>query len=861
MAAFLIMFMCFLRNWAFSGLRAADRGALFATRRLQAVTRDLSACLLALLILSACSPPPTQTPPPPASLTPTPPPASATLTPPPPASATPTPPPSASASPTTPPPASPSPTAPSPASPTATAPVAVSPAAELLRQADLLAHNGDLGAAIGGYQAALAAAPDEALAAETRFGLGKAFWRQGELEAAGLEFERLSLDPAFVAARPELLYWLGRARGAQGQAETAAQSFSAYARARPLLASRAHESAGKALADVLDTAAVDAYTQALALAPDAISALRVREGLAAAQTLAGDAAAAIEQYQAILNQARNPGYRAEILYLLGQAQLAAGQPDAAWQSFDLAMRAQPESTYAYLSAIELVNAGLPPDDLLRARVDFAARAYEPGFAALNNYRSAHPDHDGEAYALAAQAYESQGDYASAAREWELLLQAAPGDPRAAEAWLGKARSQWRQGDTAGALATYLQAAARSPDRETAATALWWAGFLAERDEATLLEAAGHYRRLASDYPESKFAAQSEFRAGLASYRAGDKEGAKAGWTALAAAGKGTWSAAAAFWLGKMLLAEGDKAGAIAQWQAAAHDWGEENFYGLRAAQEMETLTGDYPLAPPEVAPDDLAAWLGRWATTPFDPAAPSPPELERAVELHRIGEYTLASAGFEALRQRWADDPAALLRLAIAARDLGYYDTSIRAAARVYTLSGQPLAQLPRSLQEIIYPLHYADLILPAAARNGLDPAIFLALIRQESLFGAVATSGAAARGLAQIIPSTGRSIAERLNWPNYSDEMLYLPYINVPFGAFYLAQSRVSAGGNIWQALAGYNGGPGNAAFWRRLAGPDDDLFVEMINFAETQTYLRTIAVQANHYRRLYPDLLSVSP
>ncbi|MBX7237467.1 MAG: transglycosylase SLT domain-containing protein, partial [Caldilineales bacterium] len=767
------------------------------------------------------------------------------------------PPPPPSSSPSPPPPLPPSPPPPVPPSP----PPSV-PASPLLRQADRFVHNGDLPSAISSYQAALAASPSDDLTAEIRFGLGKALWRQGDVEAAGAEFERLSQDAGFIAARPEALYWLGRSRGARGQAEAAAAALRAYAKARPLLAGRAFEAAGQAYAEALDPApAIVAYEQALALAPDTVSALRVREGLAATHTLAGDPAAAIEQYQAILSQARNPGYRAETLYLRGQAQLAAGQTDAAWQSFDLAMRAHPESTYAYLAAIELVNAGQPVDDLLRARVDFAARAYEPGFAALTNYRAANPGHDGEAYALAAQAYESQNNYGAAAREWDRLLQAAPADKRAAEAWLGKARSQWRQGDTAGAAATYLLAAERSPDRETAATSLWWAGFLAERDQATLLAAAAHYRRLAADYPESKFAAQSEFRAGLAAYRAGDVESARAGWSALAAANKGTWSAAADFWLGKMLLAEGKAAEASEHWRAAAQRWGEESFYGLRAAQEVEARTGDYPLAPHTPAPADLGTWLKSWATGSSDLAAPPPPELERAAELHRIGEYALASADFEALRQRWPDDPAALLRLAITARDLGYYDTSIRAAARVYTLSGQPLAQLPPPLQEILYPLHYADLILPAAAKNGLDPDLFLALIRQESLFGAVATSGAAARGLAQIIPSTGRSIAERLNWPNYSDEMLYLPYINVPFGAFYLAQSRESAGGNIWQALAGYNGGPGNAAFWRRLAGPDDDLFIELINFAETQTYLRTIAVQSNHYRRLYPDLSSATP
>jgi soluble lytic murein transglycosylase len=198
----------------------------------------------------------------------------------------------------------------------------------------------------------------------------------------------------------------------------------------------------------------------------------------------------------------------------------------------------------------------------------------------------------------------------------------------------------------------------------------------------------------------------------------------------------------------------------------------------------------------------------------------------------------------------------ALTRLALVTAELGYYDTSVRAAARVHALSGRPLATLPRALQEHIYPLHYGDLIVPAARQYGLDPAVLLALIRQESLFGAIATSSAGARGLTQILPATGRGIAQRLGWPHYSDELLARPYVSVAFGAYYLAEGLRGANGSLGQALAGYNGGPGNAAFWRQLAGPDDDLFLEVINFTETQNYLRAVLLQAHHYRRLYPDL-----
>ena len=62
---------------------------------------------------------------------------------------------------------------------------------------------------------------------------------------------------------------------------------------------------------------------------------------------------------------------------------------------------------------------------------------------------------------------------------------------------------------------------------------------------------------------------------------------------------------------------------------------------------------------------------------------------------------------------------------------------------------------------------------------------------------------------------------------------------------------------GGRWQG-GRWQGGPSNVTYWRKLAGSDDDLFLELVSFAETQLYLRTIAVQANHYRRMYPELVS---
>ena len=55
-------------------------------------------------------------------------------------------------------------------------------------------------------------------------------------------------------------------------------------------------------------------------------------------------------------------------------------------------------------------------------------------------------------------------------------------------------------------------------------------------------------------------------------------------------------------------------------------------------------------------------------------------------------------------------------------------------------------------------------------------------------------------------------------------------------------------------QALTfAYNGGPGNSMRWWTAANADQDLFVELIGFAETRTYVERIREHYARYAWLY--------
>ena len=721
-------------------------------------------------------------------------------------------------------------------------------------------QNGNLQAAAELLQTFLTSNADPEQASVARLMLAKTLFAQGKTKEAAALFEEITKQDATRDRFPEAFYWLGKAT-LPDDPERAARAFEAYAEISAQLAADGWIAAGDAwLTASRPMRAQVAYQQALQHATDTATALHAREGLAESALAAGDADEALAQYQAILKTAKSPSYRAEIWYRLGEVQKNAGQEEAAWRSFHQATLADKNSRYAYLALIELVNAEQAVDPLLRAEIDIAAGAFLPAISVLSIHLQQTPeDRTDQAYTLLAQAYEAASNYAQAAEAWRNVLTTTSNPSVKNLAWLGLGRSLWRQGLREDAREVYLAAAENTTDPEIAATALWWAAVLAGQDQDKWLQAAEDFARLAQLFPQSDYAAQAGFRAGLIHYRLNHEAEARSLWQEHAMAGRTMWHAAADFWLGKLLRATGEEEQALTHWRETAQRWGLNNFYGIRAQQKIQdhvqpptTVT-----PPPEPPLQDVIAWIATFSpdTSPSS-FEQSPSAFQRIEAWHRIGEDARGHWELERLRLTWLDDPVRLWQLALFARDLGYYDTSIRAAERLVTISGQSIVNVPRALQELVYPLYYRDLILQAAEDFHLDPALFFALIRQESLFWAPAASIVGAQGLAQIMPATGRSAANQLGMKDFSINDLKRPMISLHLGAYILSEELTRSNGNTFKALAAYNAGPGNAAFWWDLSNGDEDLFVELISFRETQKYVRTITVQAEHYRRLYPFL-----
>jgi len=601
-----------------------------------------------------------------------------------------------------------------------------------------------------------------------------------------------------------------------------------------------------------------AYQEALRQASLVGREFRLQEKIAQAHLGLADYEGAIARYEAILARAKKYGYRAEIEYLIGRAYQEWGREEKAHQRFLRVVNRYPRAEHAYLALVELVEAGVKVDDFQRGLVDYHAGAYEPAIRAFK--RCIEDGSQGrldEARYYLGLSYREMGRHVLAIREFDRLIEA--GGAKAGQAWLEKAKSLVSLGRREEAVSTYREFARRHPRHELAEEALWRAAHLLEED-GRYGEAASAYLELWKGRPQGKRAADALFRAGLCRYRRGDYEGAAEAWGKLLR-GAPELRSQALFWLGKALLRLGRTEEAHARFEEAAVE--RIGYYALRAAEKigfgerkgMAAFSFD-EAAKREEAEDWLATWLdlsGEGLRSPAQ-AIEKDPRFQRGRELLNLGLREEALAEIEALRKDAADDPLALYQLALSLRDLGLYRPSIACAVRLTQLSPVgSVREAPRFLQRLAYPLYFADLVVAEARAHGLDPLLLFALVRQESMFDGWATSHADARGLTQIIPSTGEWIARKLSWRGYRAHHLYRPYLNARFGAWYLARQLEDFGGDLFAALAAYNGGPANAARWLERAAGDDDLFVEVISLPETQLYVKKVYEHYAMYRALY--------
>lgn len=153
-----------------------------------------------------------------------------------------------------------------------------------------------------------------------------------------------------------------------------------------------------------------------------------------------------------------------------------------------------------------------------------------------------------------------------------------------------------------------------------------------------------------------------------------------------------------------------------------------------------------------------------------------------------------------------------------------------------------------------LYPLPYRQSIEQRAAQYSLDPLLVAAVVRTESKFNPVAVSRKGARGLMQVMPSTGEWAADRLKIPDFSADRLFDPDLNLWIGTWYLDRLRRDFGGDVILALAAYNGGSEHVKGWLQSSQwTGEERTIEQIPFRETRDFVARVMKDYRRYRLLY--------
>lgn len=173
------------------------------------------------------------------------------------------------------------------------------------------------------------------------------------------------------------------------------------------------------------------------------------------------------------------------------------------------------------------------------------------------------------------------------------------------------------------------------------------------------------------------------------------------------------------------------------------------------------------------------------------------------------------------------------------------------AAKAMDKLKTKPPKDDPR--WRLVYPLHYFKQVENNSGHYKNDPALIMAIIKEESHFNPYAQSGVGAIGLMQLMPETAHEVGQKSGY-EFNTTDLFNPEFNIKLGIIYYSQLRSALENKDISAVAAYNGGIGSVQRWKQnLQYTDTDEFVEQIPYDETKNYVYKVMKSYWNYTRIY--------
>jgi soluble lytic murein transglycosylase len=476
----------------------------------------------------------------------------------------------------------------------------------------------------------------------------------------------------------------------------------------------------------------------------------------------------------------------------------------------------------------------------------------------------------------------------ALRAFELARAAAPGQPETEDLLYHIGTAQYHARENQAAVATLQQLYERAPQSALASNALFLQARLYLRMEADE-EFLATERVLLARFPSSKQAQELSYLLGHFHRNRGRVAEALEAFQQVADRGKGAEYADDAWWyLGWVHYGTGDYERAMQAWGKLLRAFPDSTlvadtlYWQARAcerlgrrgdAQErLERLRTSYrqtyyghlaqarltgqAVWPWEVkANQSFSAYLTplSWLPGPLG-IDESSSHARRARELWDMRLFAEAGEELAASAAVGPNGTALQLRAAQAFHWAGEHYRAMTILRRYGKMPQATMVSLSvADLQEMTYPVG-ALRRLDNSSLNGFDPLFIGALVMAESDWNPRAFSRVGARGLMQLMPDTGRRLAQSLGIKLTSDDQLFDTSLNLRLGAAYLAELVQRFDGSLPLIAASYNAGEDTVGqWWARRGSFDIEEFIANIPYRETRRYVQRVFVYYAEYRRIY--------
>lgn len=255
-----------------------------------------------------------------------------------------------------------------------------------------------------------------------------------------------------------------------------------------------------------------------------------------------------------------------------------------------------------------------------------------------------------------------------------------------------------------------------------------------------------------------------------------------------------------------------------------------------------------------MAPEQTLAWVRASQKVGKPDTTYNPERYNRIRTLFQYGFSDQAFALYDEARKKNAKRLDFLYEYGKLFYEMGETAAGYRLARQFQNnIDRRRLMAPPIDVLHYLFPVPYMDQV-KFHSGDRIDPFFVYSVMRQESIFNFEIMSPAGACGLLQIMPATGKMLAEKESIPNFEPRQLFNAYMNIRLGIRYLVDLKAEYNDDYMYVLGNYNAGPKPTKRWQAAGeGKSWDVRAEDISYWETRDYVKRVMGNYWIYQEIY--------